>query len=180
MTQFRNLIPPPIYIAVAASLLLPMPKDGVEQSIRMPTQSTPLQQGSEQEIELPSRGDRRAEVSEAVARPLFSPVRRLILSRQAPADVTVPLEPAVEVVGLEPEPPAEQAEVVQLSPPEIQLHGLISVGRVKQVLVFVVAESEERWLGIGDEVLGWQLSDISDTGARFDNGTQSFIVNIYE
>lgn len=105
-----------------------------------------------------------AAFSETAARPLFNPSRRPETAPEAVAPL-----PATEASDHD-KPVPDQARIV----------GIISSGAGgPRVLIRADEGQPATWLGVGEQLGEWKLSDVSKDAATFAAGSQRFTMRLY-
>jgi hypothetical protein len=98
-----------------------------------------------------------------VERPLFSRSRRPFVA--PPPDVT---EPAPQI-----------AEPVQVAAePQFTLQGVYIQGSVRRALI-LLAQSQAQWQSVGDDVLGWNITEIGPNEITLEARGQSRRLKLY-
>lgn len=106
-------------------------------------------------------------------RPVFAPSRRPYVPEIiAPKPVSMPAPESVE----EAPKPAQQIEI---APPEVVLQGVIARDERTAALIGINGESPA-WVGQGDQVAGWTLSDIGSDWIEISREARSIRVGMYK
>ena len=106
-----------------------------------------------------------AEFPQTVRRPLFFANRR-------PVDMSQPMAPVVA------KPAPEAAALATLE--QAQLVGIMRTGKAKaRALIRTGTDGQGVWVGVGDNVRGWQLKEIGDDKAVFEANGQRVQVKLY-
>lgn len=111
------------------------------------------------------------DLSELIARPLFSPDRRRYAP--APPPPPPPAEPPPVVVEVAPPPP------VAAPPPDLQLLGVSLSAGVPSALLAGGGGSAPMWLREGASIEGWTLVDVASGGASLESGGQRIELALY-
>ena len=115
------------------------------------------------ELSPPSRSV--AEFPQTTRRPLFFATRR-------PVDMSQPMAPVVA------KPAPEAAALATLE--QAQLVGIMRTGKAKaRALIRTGTDGQGVWVGVGDNVRGWQLKEIGDDKAVFEANGQRVQVKLY-
>jgi hypothetical protein len=61
----------------------------------------------------------------------------------------------------------------------IRVAGIILDGRVSRALVMAASQPRGEWLGIGGEINGWKLVEITREGIVLTAGDQRLILSLY-
>lgn len=104
-----------------------------------------------------------AEFPQTARRPLFFANRR-------PVDMSQPKSPVA----------AAPEAALPVSLDQVQLVGIMRTGKAKaRALVRAGADGQAMWLGVGDNVRGWQLKEIGDDKAIFEADGQRVQIRLY-
>ena len=106
-----------------------------------------------------------AEFPQTVRRPLFFANRR-------------PVDPAPGKVAAASVPEPRAAPPASLD--QFQLVGIMRTGKARaQALIRTAGEAQGVWLGVGDNIRGWQLKEIGDDKAVFEANGQRAQIKLY-
>ncbi|MBD9597778.1 hypothetical protein IB270_33685 [Ensifer sp. ENS05] len=108
----------------------------------------------------------RFDLTEALARPLFSPTRR-------------EFAPPPEVVEEQPLPLTQQIASVDVAPPSFSLHGTRNILSRPAALISLNDQSQGEWYEVGQSIDGWQLIAVRSDGISVSKADVAREVNLY-
>lgn len=114
---------------------------------------------------------------ETLARPLFSPSRRVFMApvlEPPPEDIPAPDLAPPEPVIVDLPPPVQQADASGL-----ELKGVMLGDAIARALILSPSLPAARWLTIGSEVQGFRLVSIADDRVVLESGPQSIELKLY-
>ncbi len=117
-----------------------------------------------------SNFDANFELTETLARPLFSPTRRKFVPQQVVVEEV--LEPAPAEL---PEPPAP----VAVLRPEINLQGTRRIGVAFSALVQDTADSPSKWVTVGEILHDWTVAKIDENSIVLSSGSETVTYLLY-
>jgi hypothetical protein len=107
--------------------------------------------------------------NEALARPLFSPTRKLFVP--APPEAPAPAPVA------EPPPPPEVAQPIE--PPQVSLKGVLIAGTTRSALVTTPERPDGIWVSLQQDLSGWIVTSIDKEAITLVNGSQTIPIQLY-
>ncbi|MBD9624001.1 hypothetical protein IB279_13720 [Ensifer sp. ENS06] len=107
------------------------------------------------------------DLTEALARPLFSPTRR-------------EFAPPPEVVEEEPLPLTPQIASVDVAPPSFSLHGTRNILSRPAALISLNDQSQGEWYEVGQSIDGWQLVAVRPNGISITKADVAREVRLYD
>ena len=104
-----------------------------------------------------------------VERPLFEETRRPVQDTAAPVQDEAAPEPEADP----PAPPAERPV------PDVRLLGVLS-GGARTASLLSVAGDDPQWRSVGDDIDGWNLSEIAASHVLFTDQERAYRVELYQ
>jgi hypothetical protein len=108
-----------------------------------------------------------ADLTETLARPLFSPTRRPVVRQEQDEQKTAAIAPVADVAPPAPSEPKPTVRLIGM------LHG---VGKAQRALLQSEGGSSTNWVSVGSEFAGWRLTSIeNDTVTVEASGARSVL-----
>ncbi|KSV75905.1 hypothetical protein N185_15785 [Sinorhizobium sp. GW3] len=108
----------------------------------------------------------RFDLTEALARPLFSPTRR-------------EFAPPPEVAEEQPLPMTQQIASDEVAPPSFSLHGTRDILSRPAALISLNDQSRGEWYEVGQSIDGWQLIAVRSDGITVSKADVAHDLNLY-
>ncbi len=168
MARLRNLMPPPIFLAICGfglalvSLQKQQAWPPISSHSAMPISASKPELQTVTDLHLTPSDRDQNRLALAKQRPLFSETRRLpkpVEDRQPVQEIATP-----QSIAPEPIAPAPQPEPIQITlpKPEMSYRGHMKLGGTSRGLVYLPQSRQERWVNIGDVIEGWSVAKVSE------------------
>lgn len=180
----RRLPPPGAVIALATALLMAVvmaPGTGpiVATQTAMAAQDQTARIAGGGAANLPPILDRQDTIVLFGDRPLLAEGRR----PAPPAETLVTVEPQDAVAEPVVEPPAVPEAVAEPEPPKppaLHMLGSMIEGNSTQALIRDDSDGQERWFGLGADIDGWALVEISQSSIRLQSGPGEITIRLFD
>lgn len=184
MNVRRSLPPPGAIIALATALLavmvmVPSTRVTVAPETEITAQGQMAAIAEDDFSSLSPIIDRQETIALFGERPLLAEGRR----PPPPAETLVTEEPQDAVAEPVVEPPAVPEAVAEPEPPKppaLHMLGSMIEGNSTQALIRDDSDGQERWFGLGADIDGWTLVEISQSSIRLQSGPGEITIRLFD